>query len=117
MLFRSIALIQIAVTAFLIKYFGLAGAVWASFITKVVQVVFLYLESKKVFYFKFNYVKQIYLPVICSIVVILLETLIPAEYVLVNRAMQLVIVYVLVFAVYRRDIRLLPVVGKFFGKE
>lgn len=104
-----VAIIQIIVTVFFIKYFGLIGAVWASFVTKIVQVIFLYFESRKIFHFKFNYIKQIYLPLICTILVIILETIIPADYTLYSRIVQLLIIYILVLAVYKNDIRLLPI--------
>jgi O-antigen/teichoic acid export membrane protein len=115
-IFFFVAVIQIIVTAFFIKYFGLMGAVWASFITKIVQVLFLYIESRKIFHFKFNYIKQIYLPLICTIVVLILEFLIPQEYLFYNRSFQFILICILVFAVYRKDIRLLPIFNGFLKR-
>lgn len=110
-IFFFIAIIQIIVTAFCVKHFGLIGAVWASFFTKIIQVVFLYFESRKIFHFKFNYIKQIYLPLLCVIIVLILETIVPLEYSLYNRVAQLLIIYILVFSVYRNEVKLL--LGKY----
>jgi len=115
--FFFIAIIQIAVSVLFIKYFGLIGAVWANFITKIVQVLFLYFESRKIFHFKFNYIKQIYLPLICIVIVLISETFIPTEYTVYNRIAQLFVIYILVFLVYKKDIRLLPIFKKFEKKR
>ena len=112
-IFFFIAVIQIIVSIIFIKYFGLIGAVWANFVTKIIQVLFLYMESKKIFHFRFNYIKQIYLPVLCTLIVLISETFVPSEYSFYNRMFQLLIIYIIVFAVYRNDIKLLPFFKKY----
>jgi O-antigen/teichoic acid export membrane protein len=111
-IFAFIAIIQIIVSVVFIKYFGLLGAVWANFITKIVQVVFLYFEGRKFFHFKFNLIKQIYLPMICILIVLLMESFIPKEYNIYSRTLQLLVIYILVFVVYKKDIRSLPFLNK-----
>ena len=107
------AVFQIVITVVLVKYFNIMGAVWASFIVKILQVVFLYFESRKIFRFKFNLVKQIYLPVICILVVLLTESLIPYEYAMLYRTAQLIIIFALVLSSYWNELKAMPFLKRF----
>ena len=111
--YAIISLIQIIISIIFIKYFGLIGAVWANFITKIVQVVLLYFASRKIFNFKFNYLKQIYLPLIYTIIVLVLESITPPQYSIYCRILQLIIIYSLVLAVFRNEIMMLPILKRF----
>jgi O-antigen/teichoic acid export membrane protein len=53
---------QIAATVAMVRAWGLAGAVWASLLSKILQVFFLRLEARKIFRFQFNETKLVWLP-------------------------------------------------------
>ncbi len=63
MLFIS-AIFQIVCGIVLIKYFGIWGAVWSSVLVKPIQVLLLWQSSRKLFAFKFNLFKMIFLPIL-----------------------------------------------------
>ncbi len=60
--FSYSAVFQIAITYFLVNEFGLKGALYAGVITKVVQVLFSLILTKKIFDYNFNVVKIYLLP-------------------------------------------------------
>jgi O-antigen/teichoic acid export membrane protein len=64
------AIMQIGLSLVLIKFFGIMGAVITICIVKFAQVFFFYLESKKIFTFKFSLVKQVWLPLFYILIVI-----------------------------------------------
>ncbi|MBK9283739.1 MAG: hypothetical protein IPM51_05395 [Sphingobacteriaceae bacterium] len=58
------AAFQIALTYFGIKHFALLGAIYATLITKVIQVILTVLLTKNIFKYEYNYFKIIGLPFI-----------------------------------------------------
>jgi O-antigen/teichoic acid export membrane protein len=99
------AFFQIALSIFLIKEWGLWGVVWAGFSSKIVQVFFLWLESRKIFTFKFNAVKLFYLPAIFSMIIILMEYFLVGRYnPLLIHAAELILGSMMVFLVYRKEL-------------
>jgi O-antigen/teichoic acid export membrane protein len=106
------AIFQIIASIGLIYYFGLIGAVWANFLTKPVQTFFLYTESRKVFDYKINLWKLVYLPVIFITVVLLTESIASDKTRLLFEAGQLVLAFLLVFLVYRKE--LVPIIRERF---
>ena len=80
------------------------GAVWANFLAKPVQVLFMYIESRKVFDYKFNLWKLVYLPLIFIVVVLISESLASNETRLFFEVGQLVIAVVMVYLVYRKEV-------------
>ncbi|HPS17139.1 MAG TPA: polysaccharide biosynthesis C-terminal domain-containing protein [Bacteroidales bacterium] len=101
------AIFQIVSSAILVKYFGLMGAVWANFIIKPIQALFLYFESRKIFKFKFNKMKLIYLPLFFIIMVICSEILFYHEYLLQKSICILVITSFLIYIVYKKELKML----------
>ncbi len=105
------ALFQIVGSTGLIYFFGLAGAAFASFLIKPIQVFFIWLESRKIFSFKINVWKLIWSPVIYIGTVLCCELLLPTEFRIIGRLGQLVVAIILVFTTYRRELPL--VLGRF----
>ena len=101
------AILQIGITIVLIKSFGLYGVIWANFISKPFQVFFLYLESRKIFKFKFNLMKQILLPSLFIILIIITEIIMVEEYRLLIELVLLILTFILVFFIYKKEILLL----------
>ena len=62
MVFFYAAIVQVVLSIVLIKYFGLWGAAWASFLSKLIQLAFIIPQSKKIFKFQFNSIKLIAMP-------------------------------------------------------
>jgi len=106
------AIIQILASIGLIYFFGLIGAVWANFLVKPVQLLFMYNESRKVFDYKFNRWKLIYLPTIFIIAVLISESIASNETRLFFETGQLVVAVVLVYLVYRKE--LIPIIRERF---
>lgn len=111
------AIFQVILTIYFIKHFGLMGAVWAFFAVRLLQVVFLYIESRKIFRFTFNTTKQIFLPAFYILLVILSEIFMIEKYRMLTQIIQMIIICTLVLWVYRREISMVakPVFEKFIG--
>jgi O-antigen/teichoic acid export membrane protein len=103
-IFLFSAIFQIITSIVLINYFGLIGAVWANFLGKPVQIIFMYIESRKVFNYKFNPWKLVYLPIIFIAVVLISESFASNENRLFFEMGQLIVAVVMVFLVYRREV-------------
>ena len=103
-IFLFSAVFQILASIGLIYFFGLIGAVWANFLVKPLQVIFMYIESRKVFDYKFNLWKLVYLPIIFIAVVLISESIASDDTRLFVEAGQLVVAIVMVFLVYRKEV-------------
>ena len=99
------AVIQIVISIFLIRQFGIWGAVAANLITKVIQNFFLFIVARKFFTFKFNSLKFIWLPTIVTIVVIISEYLVSKHNLHFIRLFQMAFSYLLVYIFYRNEVR------------
>ncbi|MCK9220492.1 MAG: oligosaccharide flippase family protein [Bacteroidales bacterium] len=106
------ALFQIVLTIPMIKYFGLPGAVWASFLVKPAQAFFLHLACRKVFHFSLNKWKIYYIPIIYMVIVALSAFFITDSNRYWVEGGHLLLAIGLVYIVYRHE--LLPVIFKFF---
>ena len=98
------AIFQVVVGIILIKYFGLIGAVWTNFIVKGVQVFFLYNESRKVFVYKLNLFKQIFLPLTYILVTLTFELVVPKTFLIYTHILELFLVIVLLAMAYKKEI-------------
>jgi len=116
-IFLYSAICQVILSIVLIKYFGLWGAVWAGFIVKVLQVLFLYIETRKIFTYSFNKVKQIFLPAIYIVLIVVSEIFMIENYRMLIQIIQMILICSLVFWVYRKELPLVvkPVFEKFIG--
>ncbi|TSA28401.1 MAG: polysaccharide biosynthesis protein [Bacteroidetes bacterium] len=103
-IFAVSALFEIIAAIFMIRWFGLMGAVWVNFLVKPLQALLLYLESRKVFRYRFNPWKIIWLPVIFMAVVIVSEFFITDQTRILFHAGQLLVSIILVWFAYRREL-------------
>lgn len=101
------AVIQIVISIFLIKYFGIWGAVASNLITKIIQNIFLYFAARKFFNFKFNSLKFVWLPLIVTIVVISSEYFLTKHNLHYIRLSQMIFCYFMVYIFYRNEVSLL----------
>ncbi|MGD0709919.1 MAG: polysaccharide biosynthesis C-terminal domain-containing protein [Bacteroidales bacterium] len=109
------AICQVILSVVLIKYFGLWGAVWAGLIVKVLQVLFLYIITRKIFTYTFNRIKQLYLPLSYILLIVFSEAVMIEKYRFLIHVIQLFIAFTLVFWVYRKELTILvhPILVKF----
>jgi O-antigen/teichoic acid export membrane protein len=108
------AIFDILTGILLIKYFGLMGAVWTNFMVKLVQALLMYLECRKVYTFKLNPWKIFYTPGIFIMIVLVSETLAPANLKFQIEVGQLIAAMLLVYFAYRKE--LVPLISKILRK-
>jgi O-antigen/teichoic acid export membrane protein len=102
------AVIQVAATVIAVRYMGLMGAVWVNFLIKLLQVLFLHLETRKTFTLEFNRVKLLYLPLFfCLITVVFYFAIKLFSLNYLFWGIHLCIVYISVYMVFRKEVRLL----------
>jgi len=101
------AVFQIGFGILLISKFGLIGAVWTNFLVKLIQVILLYFESRRVFTFKLNLLKQVFLPLSYIVLTVSLELLLPAGLLWYAHLGELVAIILLVAFVYRKELLML----------
>ena len=106
-IFMLSAVFQVAVSIGLISVFGLIGAVWANLLVKPVQILLMYIESRKVFDYRINMWKLVYLPVIFISMVLFTETVCTDGKRLLVEVGHLILAVVMVALVYRKE--LIPV--------
>jgi O-antigen/teichoic acid export membrane protein len=98
------AIFQIVVSSLLVWRFGLMGAVWSNFLVKPFQALLLYSESRKIFTFRFNTWKIIWLPLIFIAVVILSQLFTTPANLLWMAGAQLLFAGALVWVTYRNEL-------------
>ncbi|GDX52933.1 hypothetical protein LBMAG27_19800 [Bacteroidota bacterium] len=98
------AVFQFTISFFMVKYFGLWGAVWAIALIKPIQLVMMWYESNKIFKFSFNSMKLIFLPLAYCILVIATNYFLSGYNYYIINSFGLFIVCVLIFLVYRNEI-------------
>ena len=101
------AVVQVVSGIILIRFFGIWGAVLSYFIVRPVQVFFMWLESRKVFDFRFNVYKMFVIPLVYAASVILIYQL-PHLTDLLKGILQLIIAIIMVGFLYFKEIRSLP---------
>lgn len=98
------AIFEVVAAIILIHFFGLMGAVYVNFLVKPIQALFLYLEARKVFTFRFNKWKILYLPLIFMGVVIGSEILITDATRMVFHLGQLLLSCLMIYFIYRKEL-------------
>ena len=106
-IFSISAIIQIVSGIVLVYYFGIWGAVWSYFLVKPLQLILVWMESRKYFTFRFNIVKIIVMPVIYCIAVIVLFQFTNYSLLIKNIA-QMALAIILILVVYRNEIKEVP---------
>jgi O-antigen/teichoic acid export membrane protein len=102
--FLMSAVFQIIASTGLIYFFGLMGAVYANFLTKQFQALFMYMESRKIFHFKVNIWKIYVLPVTLVSMLLGSEYFITPDSRLYVQMIQLLTITFLVYLVYRKEL-------------
>lgn len=113
-IFGYSSIIQIIATYFLVKEFGLIGAIYAGIITKLTQVFFAYLLTKKIFIYDFNYLKIIGLPVVYIIFNACMYWMFP-KYNFLLYIIQLIVFSIILYFIFKNEIT--AVYKQFFGKK
>jgi O-antigen/teichoic acid export membrane protein len=113
MIFGASAVIQVGISFVLIKHFGIIGAAVSMIINKPIQVLLIFLFSRKIFSFSYNKYKMIVLPLFYFVLVIAGEILAgPATRTLIY-SVELVVAVVLVFLFFKKDLLVnLPLLTK-----
>ena len=99
------AVFQIIISYLLIKNFGLPGAVWATFFIKPIQAMLLYIESRKIFKFKFNAMKLIYLPLFYIVMVIFSNIFLSGFNIIIVGSVQFVITGLMILLIYKNELK------------
>ncbi|MBK9457451.1 MAG: polysaccharide biosynthesis C-terminal domain-containing protein [Bacteroidetes bacterium] len=105
------AIIQVVSGIVMIHFFGLWGAVWSYFLVRPIQVLLLWLEARKIYSFNFNIYKIILVPILymAAVLVLQLSNVVSSTQFSI---IQLIIAVVLILAVYRNELRQLPMLLK-----
>lgn len=98
------ALVQLLVTVIAVKYFGLWGAVWATLVTKPFQVYFMYRQSRKIMSLHLSWYKQVLLPLLVTIAVILSYVVFTPDRYLAIMAASSAVSLLLTWFFYRKEI-------------
>lgn len=99
--------LQIIISIALIKYYGIWGAVASNIITKMLQNIFLYFASRKLFRFRFNKLKFFWLPFIITGVIISSEYFLTKNNLHYIRFFQMIFSYLLVYIFYKNEVWIL----------
>ena len=105
--FISAAVIQIIITYVMVLFFGLWGAAWAALISKIIVAYFVYLASRKVFKFRINVKKQLQLPIIYILIMILIDQFISNHHHMLGYSLSVAVGTVTVLFVFRKEIKAL----------
>jgi O-antigen/teichoic acid export membrane protein len=103
-IFGCSAAIQVAMTLFAVKYFGLEGAIYAGLITKMLQVILCIGFTRSIFIYNYNYFKIIGIPLI-YFTINLLQFVIFKEYNLWMYVAQLLLFSIILYFVFRNEIK------------
>ena len=113
--FIFITISQLILTIIFTKYLGFNGILLAFVLSKPFQILFVFLESKKHFDLKINYIKQIFLPIILVIIVICLQLIIPNNQTYWYNPFIAILILSITLFFYRNEIK--PLYIHFFKKQ
>jgi O-antigen/teichoic acid export membrane protein len=88
----------------LIYFFGLYGAVWSVFLTKLFHYGWVAIESHKIYHPKYNRVKILLLPALYSLIVIISNQLLPNKLEILFHTTGLFIFGIIIFIVFKNEI-------------
>lgn len=111
--FSVSALFQILTTYFGLKYFNIEGAVWANFLTKILQVVLLSVFVTKFYSFKVNAKKFILFPAFYIVLLLISEILFKQVNLYLINILHLIILTILGYYIFRKEIRVSQIVKIF----
>jgi O-antigen/teichoic acid export membrane protein len=102
--FAYSAIVQLVLTVIGVKYFGLWGAVWASLFTKPFQILFMYLQSRKVMHLNLSIRKQIILPLSVSVIVLFVFLILKQDEYLWVLLLYSLSSFIMTYVYYRKEI-------------
>lgn len=97
-------LIQLLLTVFFAKYYGLIGVIYAGLVTKLIQVWLFKLLTKKVFEYEFNVFKIVWIPLI-YIAVNVLQFNVYENYSIWPYLIQMLLFGSLFYAVFKNELK------------
>ncbi|HOT97734.1 MAG TPA: oligosaccharide flippase family protein [bacterium] len=109
------SLLQLLFSFWFVKEWGVLGAVWVNFGMKWIVAGFAWNECRKIYNFKFNRLKLLWLPVIYTLIFFLADLYVTPATPLLVHTLEGVISLFLVFFVYRRE--LLPIWNQWRTKK
>ena len=98
------SLVQIVSCVAFLQWFGLEGAFWSFFLSKVAVVFFSWMESRKIFRFEFNNYKMFLLPILYVLTTMTIFYLIPQNQYFLAASLQLAVAGILVLLFFRKDL-------------
>lgn len=113
-IFVSSAFIQLGLTSFFVKWYGINGAIYAGLITKILQVVFCMLFTKNVFEYSFNVTKIFLIPLLYFALNVVLYFFFP-HYNVFLYLVQLLLFSLFFYIIFRNEI--VKTIASFFPRE
>lgn len=98
------SILQIALAIILVKQFDIWGAVWSYALIKPVQVVLFWMESRRIFQYRFNISKVLVLPLVYAAAVLLAFQFAGTEAYLAISAAQLLFAIIITLIVFRSEL-------------
>lgn len=102
--FGITALIQVGLSLVMIKYFGILGAAITISVVKFLQVFLFYLESRKIYTFRFSKTKQLWLPLFYVLLLVLPFPWMNDDNRIWFQLLQLVLIVTASYWVFRNEI-------------
>lgn len=99
------ALIEIVITYYAVKFYGLIGAIYAGLFIKILLVLFSVLFTKNIFKYEFNYFKLMFIPFIYIIINVIQFHFIK-QYSLLFYIGQLILFGSILYFIFRNEIKL-----------
>lgn len=99
------SIIQIILSVILVKEYSIWGAVLSFTVSKPVQAILMYLESRQLYRFSYNWLKVFVLPILFFIFVFIFEFLPPFKGNIYLPYIEFVTAFLLVIVVFRKDLK------------
>ncbi|HRD39166.1 MAG TPA: hypothetical protein PLC65_11075, partial [Bacteroidia bacterium] len=113
-IFGISAAFQLAITYFVVKDYGLMGAIYTGLVIKVLQIILSYLFTKNIFRYEFNGMKIIGIPFLYLALNVALFYFHP-EYSFTLYIAQLAVFSIIFFLIFNNEIK--AVYKQFAGKK
>jgi len=104
-IFGTSAIIQIGITFFAVKFFGIMGAIYGGLLIKIIQVPLSMLFTRKVFKYDYNYFKIIVIPFL-YILVNTVQYIFWPSYNMYLYIVQLILFTLIFYLIFRNEIRI-----------
>jgi O-antigen/teichoic acid export membrane protein len=112
--FCILSVVQVILMEIGARYFGIMGILFSALIVKIIQPMIFHLFSRKLYTFKFNKLKIIFLPLLFSLIVVVCQYFITRENFYVIYGLQFLFAAFAIFLVYKKE--LLFVANKYLKK-